>query len=75
MKWIDLKVGDDAWIFLSHHKGKKSKGEVKMIIDVPGWSFSHYVIEIPTHVDNLLEIRCGFSVSDTEDGTLGYMRR
>lgn len=74
MKFVELKVGDTAWLYVGNHKGKYSKGVVKMIIDVPGWSYLHYVIEIPTHIENLLEIRCGYSVSENPDKAIGMYR-
>jgi hypothetical protein len=53
----DFKVGDEAWIWLAHHKGELTQGTVIAELDLPGYSFRHYVIEIDTHVDPVLEIR------------------
>lgn len=52
-------VGDDAWIFIGEHGGELSQGKVIAVIELPGYSFPHYVIELETHLDPLLEIRNG----------------
>ncbi len=52
-----FKVGDDAWIWIGNHQGKLTKGKVIAELDLPGYSFKQYVIEIDTPVDPLLEIR------------------
>lgn len=52
-----FNVGDEAWLYLAHHKGERTKGKVIAILDLPGYAFLHYVVEIPTHIDPLLEIR------------------
>lgn len=58
----EYNVGDKAWIYIGNHKGKRTEGTVIAELDLPGYSFRHYVIEIPTSVDPLLEIRCGSSL-------------
>jgi hypothetical protein len=76
MKYVELKEGDDCWLFLSYHRGEMSKGKVIKVIQLEGYTpLDHYVIEIPTSVDNSLEIRDGFTVSDSPDKPLGWMRR
>lgn len=63
----DYKVGDDAWIFVGAHQGEMSKGKVLAILDgLPGWSYRHYVIEIPTHIEPLLEIRSSMAMRPTD---------
>jgi hypothetical protein len=58
----EYKVGDKAWIYIGNHSGKRTEGTVIAELDLPGYSFKHYVIEILTSVDPLLEIRCGSSL-------------
>lgn len=55
----EYKVGDKAWIYIGNHKGMRTEGTIIAELDLPGYSVTHYVIEIPTSVDPLLEIRCG----------------
>lgn len=52
-----FNLGDDAWIYLSNHQGELTKGKVIAELDLPGYGFKNYVIEIDTSVDPLLEIR------------------
>ena len=52
-----FEIGDDAWIWLSNHSGEMTKGKVVAFLDLPGWGFRNYVIEIDTHIDPLLEVR------------------
>jgi hypothetical protein len=56
----DYKVGDQAWIFLDNHKGERSCGTVVAVLDLPGYSCNHYVVEVPTEIDPLLEVRDSF---------------
>jgi hypothetical protein len=75
MQWIDLDVGDDCWCYVGNHKGKKSKGTIIAIVRLPGYAKPHYIVEIPTSVDPLLEVRDGFSISDSEKKHIGFLRR
>lgn len=52
-----FEIGDDAWIFLGHHEGNMTKGKVVAFLDLPGWGFRNYVIEIDTPIEPLLEVR------------------
>ena len=52
-----FEIGSDAWIYLPYHKGELTKGKVIAALDLPGYSFRHYVVEIDTPVDPVLEIR------------------
>lgn len=75
MQWVDLDVGSDCWCFVGNHKGKMSKGTVVAIVRLPGYAWPHYIVEIPTIVDPLLEVRDGFSVSDEAGKPIGLHRR
>ena len=52
-----FKVGDKVWIFLDNHQGKRTKGKVLMILDIPGWFCFNYLIEISTDIEPLLQVR------------------
>jgi hypothetical protein len=75
MQEIELSVGDLCWCYVGNHKGKLSKGKVVHILNLKGWPCKHYVIEIPTGVEPLLEIRDGLTVSDRAKGPIGFLRR
>ena len=52
------KVGDDAWIYCGNHQGEMTKGRVVHVFSLPGWAIpEHYVVEIETEIDPLLEVR------------------
>lgn len=69
---VQLNVGDTAYYFASGHKGELSKGTVVHVFEL--YRRAHYVIEIPTHIDPVLEIRCSLSVSDAPDKPIGLWR-
>jgi hypothetical protein len=77
MQWVELKKGDDAWIFMSNHSGELSKGRVLEVLDLSehGFTGEHYLIEIPTGIEPVLEVRDGFTVSDSADKPIGFLRR
>jgi len=54
----DYNIGDFVWIFVGNHHGEMSKGTIVATLDLPGWQFRNYVIEVPTSIDSLLEVRC-----------------
>lgn len=76
MKTLEFKEGDDCWIAMGG--GKLHKGKVLEVLDLSrhGWvNHKHYVVEIPTSIDPVLEIRDGLTMSDAEDAPLGMWRR
>lgn len=76
MQWIDLDVGSDCWCYAGfNHKGKMSKGKIAAIVSLPGYHRPHYIVEIPTSIEPLLEVRDGFSISDDAIKPIGIYRR
>lgn len=75
MRPVILKEGDDAWIYMRNHNGNLTHGKVVKVIRLDGYSFDHYIIAIPTPVDDVLEIRSPSSVSDAGDKPIGMWRR
>lgn len=69
-------VGDDAWVYgINRSNTKPVKGKVIKIVDIEGFAVGpHYIIEIPTHIDSLLEIRTWESMSQDEHGPVGSLR-
>lgn len=75
MQVVDLKVGDTCWCYIGNHKGKMTKGTVVHILELDGWAFKNYVIEIPTAIDPLLEVRGPWSVSEHPRKPIGFHRK
>lgn len=71
-------VGDTVWIYgISRGNDKSTQGTVVKAfgIDYEGFNKdTHYVISIPTDIENLLEIRTWHSISQTKDGHVGSLR-
>jgi hypothetical protein len=73
----EYAVGDAVWIYNGGPKNRLIKGKVIKILDLSdqGWSVGpHYIIEIPTHIDPLLEIRTWDTISQDEHGPVGCFR-
>ena len=68
-------VGDLAWIYgVSRDNVKSTKGTVVKAFTIEGYNELHYVIEIPTEIEPLLEIRTWQTISQTADGHVGSLR-
>lgn len=69
--------GDDVWIHLGEAPGKLSKGKVLEVIDLSehGYTFPNYLIEIPTSIDPLLEVRDAMTMSEDAKGPIGLFRK
>lgn len=74
----EYSIGDLVWIYgISSNNTKSVKGKVIKIIDLSREGFSndpHYIIEIPTHIEPLLEIRTWENMSQDESGPVGAFR-
>lgn len=68
----DWKVGDTAYCYCSHHQGELSEGKIVAVLNLEGYSFTHYVISIPTGVDDLLLVRDSLTMADKKDGLIGF---
>jgi hypothetical protein len=68
-------VGDVVWIYgVSQTNVKSTKGNVVKAFTIEGYNELHYVVEIPTEIEPLLEIRTWQTISQTEDGHVGSLR-
>jgi hypothetical protein len=70
-------VGDAVWIYgINRSNVKPVSGTVIKTIDLSGagYSYEHYVIEVPTYIEPILEIRTWHNISQDETGPVGSLR-
>ena len=68
-------VGDTVWIYgVSRTNVKSTQGTVVKAFTIEGYNELHYVVEIPTEIEPLLEIRTWQTISQTKDGHVGSLR-
>jgi hypothetical protein len=70
-------VGDTVWIYgINRSNTKPVQGKVIKAIDLSGagYTYEHYVIEVPSHIEPILEIRTWHNISQDEKGPVGSLR-
>jgi hypothetical protein len=70
-------VGDEVWIYgINRSNIKPVQGTVIKAIDLSGagYTYEHYVIEVPTHIEPLLEVRSWHNISQDAQGPVGSLR-
>ncbi len=68
-------VGDTVWIYgVNRSNVKPTQGKVIKSVSIENYSDTHYIIEIPTHIEPLLEIRTWHNISQDEKGPVGSLR-
>jgi hypothetical protein len=68
-------VGDTVWIYgIQRDNVKSTQGTVVKAFTIEGYNEVHYVVEIPTEIEPLLEIRTWQTISQTADGHVGSLR-
>lgn len=68
-------VGDTVWIYgVNRSNVKPTQGKVVKSVSIENYSDTHYIIEIPTHIEPLLEIRTWHNISQDEKGPVGSLR-
>jgi hypothetical protein len=71
-------VGDTVWIYgISRDNIKSTQGTVikRFTIDYGSYNNEpHYLIEVPTEIESLLEVRTWHTISQTKDGHVGSIR-
>jgi hypothetical protein len=68
-------VGDTVWIYgIQRDNVKSTQGTVFKAFTIEGYNEVHYVVEIPTEIEPLLEIRTWQTISQTADGHVGSLR-
>jgi hypothetical protein len=73
----EYNIGDTVWIYGITVSNKITKGTIVASIDLSAQGFGHdlhYIIEIPTHIESLLEIRTWQTISQDEHGPVGSIR-
>jgi hypothetical protein len=71
------QIGDTVWIYgINRSNVKPVQGTVIKAIDLSGagYTYEHYIIEIPTHIEPILEIRTWHNISQDEKGPVGSLR-
>lgn len=74
----EYAIGDEAWCYVGSHEGHMSKGKVVAALDLPGYGYRHYVVEIPTSIDPLLEVRDAMTMRPLDprlDEVAGFLSR
>lgn len=71
-------VGDSAWIYGINRSNTKSvHGKVIKVVDLSESGYTigdHYIIEIPTHIEPILEVRTWHNISQDATGPVGSLR-
>jgi hypothetical protein len=68
-------IGDPAWIHgVDGTRNYLVKGQVVHVFEINGYHGVHYVVAVPTGIEDLLEIRTWETISQDEDGPIGAMR-
>ncbi len=69
-------INDPVWIHGVSSNNKLTEGTVIASVDLKscGYAEIHYIIEIPTHIEPLLEIRTWQTMSQDAEGPIGSMR-
>lgn len=72
----DYHVGDTVWIHGISPSNKLTQGKVISNVNLAGQGYIdlQYIIEIPTHIEPLLEIRSWQTISQDEQGPVGSLR-
>ena len=71
-------IGDAVWIYgINRSNTKPVQGRVIKSVDLSSAGYTdveHYIIEIPTHIEPILEIRTWHNISQDEKGPVGSLR-
>ena len=68
-------VGDVVWIYgIRRDNSISTQGTVIKAFTIEGYNELHYVVEIPTEIEPLLEIRTWQTISQSKDGHVGSLR-
>ena len=73
------EIGDTVWIYgISTRPVKSTEGKIihKFTLDHAGYNedIIHYVVEVPSEIENLIEVRTWRTISQTKDGHVGGFR-
>ena len=68
------EINDPVWIHGVTRDNKLCQGRIIKSFEIDGYTGTHYVIAIPTHIEDLLEIRTWESISQDNAGPIGMYR-
>lgn len=70
-------IGDIVWIYgINRSNSTPTAGKVIKVVNLhdAGYNDDHYIIEISTHIEPILEIRTWHNISQDETGPVGLFR-
>lgn len=73
----EYNIGDTVWVYgINRGNLKPAEGKVIKVLDLSdaGYESVHYLIEIPTSIDPLLEVRSWHNISQDQHGPVGALR-
>ncbi len=72
------EVGDTVWIYgINRSNTKPTQGKVIKVVDLSNEGYTtgdHYIVEVPTHIESILEVRTWHNISQDEGGPVGSLR-
>lgn len=75
----EYAVGDTVWIYgINRSNVKPTAGKVIKIVDLRAEGYTvgdHYIIEVPSHIEPLLEVRTWHNMSQDASGPVGSLRQ
>ncbi len=70
----EYNIGDTVWVYGITQSNKITKGSIVHKLEIPGYVDTQYIIAIPTHIEDLLEIRTWHNISQDAQGPIGAFR-
>ena len=74
----EYDIGDTVWIYgINRSNVKPTAGKVIKIVDLRNAGYTvgnHYIVEVPSHIEPLLEIRTWHNISQDATGPVGSLR-
>ena len=75
MKRLEFKEGDACWIHIGGEGNPLIEGKVIHVFEIKEYTpTKYYVIDLPTGIDGIYEVRNGFQMSDSEYLPIGIWR-
>jgi len=73
----EYNIGDTVWIYGITPANKLTQGTIVKAINLRDQGYGtdlHYIIDVPTHIESLLEIRTWQTISQDKHGPVGSLR-
>lgn len=74
MQYVKANIGDTVWFFMGDHQGIMMTDGI-VVHTFTRYHTTQYVIEVETHIDPILFIRDGLTITDDENKPIGAMRK